>query len=596
MGMPFNSLVIRSPYTDDLLGFASFAERAAAAGVTHITVTELPRSFWELDDPADPYLHWSIVHASAFKIVPPKLLQKWVPISYAREAQRIIEKKSIIVKRAGLRAAAFFYDPMYWPEDVFRAYPHLRGPRVDQPRRSIHARFSPCIDHPEVLALYRNAFKEISSLTGNMLDTVVVRTNDSGTGLCWSEHLYNHPNGPQSCRGISHIKRTEGFCSAIRSGAQDAGGDMTVYLGGAISNTEARELIAGLPEGLGYYEHLGRDIGGKNVMTGFQCDFTLYPVHGMPRAAELAETLERAAVKGFRNIILYTRPTMFGSDWHGDAELTDVIGGFLTSPTNGPVARTRLLCTVAQKHFGDAADIVAGAWLDMQEAGKIMSATDRGMNLLFLGSLAQRWLTRPFTAVPEKLTDAEKAHYKRHLFQANERHESDDMLDVQGYRQFEGIKHLEYFNKIFSIARARVNSARAAVTQAAETASSGRERLLQMQTALTVFHHLLVNISNTVNFQIHCEEVLKIAAGGRGDYFRMRAEVYSLMRSEIDNSLALAEVLEHGGLAQMEVAVSSEEETPFCLSPDIAAQLRRKAGIMLDHWRDLDTFAPPPNL
>ncbi|MFA7230787.1 MAG: hypothetical protein WC071_05915, partial [Victivallaceae bacterium] len=154
----FDTIIVRSPFVDEFDQYDKLAEECAKAGVTHVTFTEIERSFWELDDPDDPYLQWSIVHTGIFKIFPPELLKNWTPEDYAKQAQEVIARKAQILKKHGLKGAVFLYDPMWWPEDIFLKYPHLRGPRVDQPRRCVHPRFAPCVDQPEVLEMYQHAF------------------------------------------------------------------------------------------------------------------------------------------------------------------------------------------------------------------------------------------------------------------------------------------------------------------------------------------------------------------------------------------------------------------------------------------------------
>ena len=50
--------------------------------------------------------------------------------------RELLREKVAIVRKHKLSAAAQFHVPWMLPEPFFEKFPHLRGPRIDHPRRS----------------------------------------------------------------------------------------------------------------------------------------------------------------------------------------------------------------------------------------------------------------------------------------------------------------------------------------------------------------------------------------------------------------------------------------------------------------------------
>ena len=69
------------------------------------------------------------------------------------KAAALLEERCKILRRLGLKAHWGSNIPQVMPEAFFAAYPQLRGPRVDHPRRSKRAEFTWCVDLPETLEM-----------------------------------------------------------------------------------------------------------------------------------------------------------------------------------------------------------------------------------------------------------------------------------------------------------------------------------------------------------------------------------------------------------------------------------------------------------
>jgi len=601
MRAPFKSIVIRSPFVDELDRFARLADDCVRAGVTHLTFTEIEPSFWEIEDPMDPYPHWAIVHTSLFKVFPPDILSGWVPADYAARARESIAARAAILKKVGLKGASFLYDPMRWPERIFRAHPELRGPRTDAPTQCAHPAFAPCVDRPEVLAMYRAAFRQLYELSDGVLDIVAIRTNDSGTGFCWSS-LYNGRNGPLACRGVPAQTRVNTFLDECLGGVREAGGQARIFVQGSCLGVEDAERSASsLPASCGIYSHNKGDKGGERILSGFPTDFSLYPIRHIPSPLETLERLVHAHARQWPEIILFTCPTMYGNDWDGDISILKVIEHYNRKPRARLLERMELAVDVAAELHGqeNAADMVEAWWL-VRQAAEILQKSTIGMaDLIFYGCMAQRWLTRPLAVFPERLSAEEKAHYQPFLFQANARRDSLDVLDQSAIRQFDGARHLAYFNRHFNDACQKYRLAAQRVGEVFRRGGERREELRLRLASMEALECFLLNIHNTVNFQILLEgartkaaRAAEAAGGGGAPAERVslpeeKRALGEIVRSEIDNSLRLANLLEkEPGL--LELAGGRAEETPFMFGPDIVADLRHKAEIMLDRFEEVD--------
>ncbi len=602
-GFPFKKLVVRNPFLDEFGKFEQLARECLDAGVTHLSFSEIDIAHWAIDDPKDPYLHWSILVPAPFKICPPNILRHWVPKSYSKRAQTLVNRRAKILKKVGLKGALYFYDPMWWPEDVYEKHPHLRGPRVDHATRSLAPRFAPCVDQPEVLAMYREAYRELAALSEGVLDLVVFRANDSGTGICWCNYLYPGANGPTGCKSIPFAERITRLMTAIHDGIVQAGGDADVYPGGSFGVDERAALLAAAPPWGGFYNHRSEDLGGDRIMSCSPTALPSFPVMGVSDPVDILNRLTEAREQKFPNLILFSRPTMHSSNWNGDALMIRAMGHYLRMPGNGFLDKVRALREIAENEYGAAnAEDMVTAWDDLHQGNKTLEKHDRGGNLLLLGCMNQRWTTRPFVVFPEKLSSEEKELYRPYLFQANEAHESPDLLNLQGDRQFDGKEHHWFFRSHFDYALKKFNHALVMMKRALERRGPNLEKLSGEIEALEILMCFLRNVRNAIDFQIAKEGIEQFAPHANANpelrplIKSDRVALYEIMRSEIDNTNRLADLLEETQCRHLSLARTKVEEGPFLFGPHLVKDLRLKVKIMLNHWLDFNQLIQPPKL
>ncbi len=455
--------------------------------------------------------------------------------------------------------------------------------------------------------MYRDGFKNLAELAQGVLDVVIIRTNDSATGFCWSR-LYNGPNGPLHCRKIHIFDRLRRFLEAARAGVSNTAefyiqGER--FTGGGAP--ERACFLNHMTEGCGDYTHGAGNTPGGRTVAGQPTDATLFPVRGLPNPAEILDKLSAAFAGGIQQPVFFTRPTMYGNSWEGESVITDVIAAFNRAPGVGPVAQVRLAAGVAEQRYGAAAseDAVA-AWWHLHAAGKALARISPDLGVIFMGSLGQRRLTRPFVAYPERLTPEERADYEPFIFSVEKNPPRIDLLDDQTTRLVEDEEHLARYNKDF----AEVLREYAAACNRFKKAHACRPHadFQSAMAGLEILQGLLRNVRNCVNFQVRLDAWRQFTTDESSraptrmtDHYRRapspfleilrqrRAELLGIMRDEMDNCRALAALLD-GHPDAMVMAADPAGETPFMLGPGTAAALRRKADTMQRHILELDEF------
>ena len=592
----FKRIVVGAPRIVDIDTFRVIAEAAAGAGATHVTVSGLhAKSRWEVDDPADPYAQWTIFNPTVFFFAVPEAMKDIVPADFAERALDSLCQQSEIAASLGLRRAYLGREPHCWPEVLFERHPHWRGPRVDHPRRSRHARFALCVDNPEVLEMYRSAVKKITEAAGG-IEVFLIGSNDAGTGLCWAEKLYNNPNGPAACRHRHMGQRVGDLLSSIVAGAGDAGSEAQAFIMAKFSPNELALMAHTFPPNVGLSARPGYS---KQVptITGMGVP-TILPVIGVTQPIGLLESLERANDAGAETLMLSYND---GSDVSIAATL---LRRFLDEPTHGLQSRMALLQRVAADEFGkEVAEEIIELWDRIRKGTEAAFQVSLGGSMFRLGILAQRWLTRPLVAFPAELPPEEKDYYRRFQFQANTEAEADDILNTQGIRQVTSRSQAFFVGQTLDGAAGQFS---AAARIAVELASKASEEAARMLTALDYRLRTLACLArtfrNVVQFQTLLDESLA-ELGEEGprekpwlfEGYGNRQKMYDVVRAEVDNTQALIDLIEESPVPVLITADDPAEEDPFTLGPALLEQLRAKIRITIKHWRDFERIYPRPN-
>jgi len=560
--------------------FKVAAERAKAMGVTHMTVGHLPRSrwMWELDL-TDPYPNWSMGHTQLFKLVCPPELEKYLPIPFITRCIDIVKSRCDVLNSLGMKGALSSNEPFWLPEAVYRDHPSWRGARCDHPRRSKHSYYSPCIDNPEVLSLYRNAMKELAHNT--CIDFFAFKSNDAGGGICWSNGTYVGPNGPEVCKNRSMSDRINGFLDALIAGGKDAGVEITVSFSTSLGFKAEEPGVAEAWRGAGDNCIInGRDNKGEYPM--FSQIGAYEWIRGIPNFFGLTQALGTAFNSGKRIIAIQLMETDFAENWKY------LENNIHAMPFTVKGCMDGVYETSKQIAGDDYADLLTDAFYHISEGEFHFS--HNGLGLIMYGIVHQRWINRPFVLFPCELSDEERMYYRRFQFQALDEEHANDLLDMQGIECVRGFSAAFLLSETVRKAMASFNKAITLLEKLEDKKPDLKEKTALLTRRLKVYNCLMKTCVNAALFQdladntgFNNEPSLDCRWPTRND---PRIEQYqNITRSEIDNAYALADLLD-GWEDRIFHITDAQNEDIFVFGPNLVSQIRKKAEIMLNHELD----------
>jgi len=584
--------------------YRRFVEMAVEFGATHVAVT-LPFRYnsWVLPDNTDPYAAWCVTAPALLRVCPPPELQEWVLLDQAREAQQALRAQLDLLKPYGLKAVTGGVEPMWLPEGVYRAHPRWLGAQCELGRIASRPYFTPSIDEPEVLDLYRRATREFCTLFPE-IDQYSFMTNDSGAGVSWSPNIYPGMNGPARWRTRDGGERVAGWLQAVQAGAQDAGTSLRMVMFSA--GWPAEWIVsarAKLPSGI--FVSFGNNHGERWAVAGAGMGGGVwginYPVVG------LGDPI--AFLSGLQGV--YGNPD--NDSEHVSVNINErefdrarlLLETYLDNPGKGLLHRTTLSLEAADRMTGSAelSERLVGVWESVRTAlHNIAQIRQKGFGLVMpFCEVSMRWLIRPLVPAPEQLTPEETAYYRNFLFAVESQKDDPHFGYVLGKGEFRGESVmwmtrwcLQEAINILKGARASVEGIAGEMTDPALTA---KMRLYAARLgALTC---LATNARNVVMYQYALDVAGQPQYGPNPmDYddnmiCDMRAlSMRKIAREEFDNIAELVEILEGQPEIVLEHAECPEEENVFMLSPHLVEDLKHKLNIMLDHWQDYENMYP----
>ncbi|HET9467371.1 MAG TPA: hypothetical protein VFO48_03125, partial [Vicinamibacterales bacterium] len=570
--------------------FDQFAARAKASGATHLDVTvDLPRSTWQYDTPGDPYPAWAVMFPSLWKVAPSPLVRPHVDAAYADRVLAEIEARCRILRRHGLKAYFSAGELHMMPERLFAAHPDWRGPRVDHPLRSRVPRFAPDMDHPEVLAQYRESVALLLRRCPE-IELLLIWTNDSGSGLSWSDGLYSGRSGVSATRDKRMEDRLKDFSTALQKAAQGAGGSLEVALW-STRERDASRIARNLPAGVAIENFEGPAATPFKAPAPYFLwwwweDFA-YPVVGIPQPVAFVESLDAAAKSKAPRLVLGIDPS------HRDLFLR-IYERFWRAPSTDLASRLALLRSIAADESGPAnADDLLEIWLGLDHAAELGRLVASGGQMLALGGVHQRWITRPLVPFPAELKPEEKDYYRRFQFQGRTDEEADDLVNLQGRRLVDGWSHRQMVEAIINRMNADVRDAqRRATTIAGRLEGAVRGPYELLATRLRALGLLLTNARNVVSYQAQLDRVRRLGLKPDPQPVNLsestwdRQLMLQTAREELDTAIALLKLLRSTKEPILHVAPSPGDEEVTLLSPEIERHLERKIEVMNGHWED----------
>jgi hypothetical protein len=574
--------------------FAQVASRLKPYGDVQIQIGELAdKSWYEMPSAKSPWHEYANEFSCMSKFFPHPKIAPFIPADWVAKNRELMFAKAEILRQLGLNAAFYGDETHFLPEAFFEQYPHLRGPRVDHPRRSTRQEFAWCVDLEETREMIAWMTTELKRHVPE-IKTIGSYNNDSGGGLCWAAALYTGPNGPSHCEHRNIGLRVREFMEAIHKGALKGGGDVAVRVSGYFWKDEVPLIQQMLPpntclEG-------GRD--ATSIGIGSLLNQT-YPVKGLLDPVALLSTLDKLTNPAVKIISIGT------SEWYDRAEeslptvekLVEIQQDCLIELTYGFVSRFDKLHKLALRWGGKQnADAVAEALSDMNEAFLLKDAVAPQYSNFYC-YVSTRYITRPLLFKPDVLAPEEESYFLPYVFNISESEARNDYADMHGGR----ITGPAVWDDA-GLQNAFARALHAAQLLEGVTEAPSQKWLKQSALSLRMWVSGVRSMNNFYFGQlIRDRSAAAIAKGphtpskqfnwtGDSDYL----EWNKIQRDEFDNTNELIDLLQNGGLDLIARARTKRYEDTFLLGPDIVAALHEKARLMQREWLDVDKYLTSP--
>jgi hypothetical protein len=605
------TIVVNTPIReiDEYRRLVKQVSRLTRHGRVEVNISGLAeKSRYELPPGGSPWHEYAACNPTPAKFFPDEMLEPFLPPDSIEKNRELLLAKVAVLREEGLGAAFWSYEPNFLPEAFFRAYPALRGPRTDHPRRSRREEFAPCVDADESRAMTTRMVRKLVEHVPE-LGTYFFKTNDAGPGLCWSDWQYSGPNGPERCRHRAMGDRVRGLVDSILQGGEQAGAELTVHLTGNFSSGEAVAIESKLPDNT--FLRGADPTGDRSVAIG-TCADQLYPVRGVLDLIGTLNSLNRLQAGNIRTVFVDLRSFYDRSYERLDTseKMIEVIDGFLAKPAFGPIAILQRAREICHRWVGpQRGDALFEAMIELHECLKYKKAALPRLSAIY-GGVSLRYITRPLLVLPERLTAEEERYFLPHVFNVSHERARTDYIDVHGTRLCpEWMCSDSTDPRVWAIdaLRSRLNRVATTIEGVAGVAGDAdggdAECWRKMGTALRVFGNVLRSCGNFFAVQIardrHAERFAappdlppaRSVVAGHPDLTLLN----ELMRDELDNTAETLALLQREGLDVLSHAASPSDEDTFLLGPDLLAQLQQKQTLMSAHWRDAEGYFFTPN-
>jgi hypothetical protein len=494
-----------------------------------------------------------------------------------------------------MEAAFFANEPGFLPSAFFEMYPQLRGPRVDHPRRSNVAFFSPCFSVKETQEMYSNMMAELLK-NAPEVKTFYFKTNDAGSGNCWSDWLYSGPNGPGHCKGETTGERIQKLMNSLKAGAAKTGSKLDIYLSfpqgsSNFSDAERTDIQNRLPENCYFKSTPENEIKTMGSAIGF-----LYPVTGVCDVLSLLNGLKRTDNQKRQTLFInFTAYYNRGNESLAVEDLLfNMLEDHLLNSTANDVPVLQKLHEYSLDMAGEKyADSLYNALLVLNGAFKFRNS-NLGNLYGINWNVGARMINRPLVVAPQRLTKEEEAYFLPYIFNVSREEARMDYIDIQGGRWTTSPDSIKtYVKKIQQVC---------IKLEAIDSSAPKNDFIQKMAMALRVHASLVRSCGNFAEAQlIRDNNVAKLSGSihrpdkeptWTGDTDLQKFN--TIMRDELDNTEDFIDILQQGGLDVLCLAKDDAHEDCFLLGPNIIGQLKKKRKIMLDHWRDIEDYMTTP--
>jgi len=586
----------------DLEVFADLASRLKRFGRVSVNVGQLAaKTPADIPPGGSPWHEYTAgLPVLTKKFFPHAVEQPFLDMASVRRNLTLMRACARVLRARKLDAWFATHDPFFMPEAFFVAHPHLRGARLDHPRRTRQEAFGICRDCDEGRAMLAWSTAQLLKAVPEITDLGWM-TNDAGGGICWTEWLYPGPNGPDHCR---HLNAGEHVANVLGGFDDGSGGKLdVVLLHGNFTQIE-RQLIPHYvdTDRVFWDDRVGRE--PRMVRIGSTID---NPVIGIFNPVAILAGLERASGDGVRKIMVnFSTGYRRGHELPEVAEkVIEIVEAYFKAPASGTIGRLTLLRDLCGRWAGRRrGDELLETLIELNEAYKYKQVALPSFSGNYVG-VSMRHITRPLLALPEKLSLDEEAYFLPHLFNPNIREGRMDYLDLHGGRMAVGGATVASPNPRPLEVDPVCWRFLAVADRLAGLKGKGAAVFRDMAVSLRMGVSIIRSIGNFYGMQMVRDRNADRFAGeptipakvasmtGDADLLL----IHEYMRDELDNTAELLDLLENGGGMRRFLTARrpGDVEDTFMLGADITDQLRRKMAIMRDHWLDASAYLAPPH-
>lgn len=193
----YDIFIVGDARTNRRFNAESYFQQLARTGFTHVEINGLATAIpieQELGRTDESYGAYYSHSPDLEQFVETELTQGTFPAEYLAANLNRLKKMANLATKYGLSPGFGAYSPRSMPENFFRRYPTLRGPRIDHPFRSYQPRYAMTLGHPAVRQHYQQMLKKVMEAVPE-LAYYAIRPNDSGAGFEYTLSLYAGANG-----------------------------------------------------------------------------------------------------------------------------------------------------------------------------------------------------------------------------------------------------------------------------------------------------------------------------------------------------------------------------------------------------------------
>ncbi len=587
--------VIHAPISN-LNEFSELCRQAARLkpfGRVEVNVSNLAeKGFHEIPEGRNYWYEYASKNPTPYKFFPDPKIAPFIPAEFVNKNRELILAKAKILRKFGLEGAFWSYEPNFLPEEFFEQYPEMMGARVDHPRRGNYPAFAPCISVKETQEMFSGMVTELMKNVPE-IHTFFFKTNDAGSGICWSDWQYAGPNGPSHCKNHSMGERVATLMNSFKTGADRAGEDISIYLTGSMfSDEEKKDIYLHLPEGCYFQSHNSDEVKGISSMIVGN-----YPVRGLFNPLEIIANINSIKSESTNTIFIGFRASYDRGYEHMqtiEKFMSLLIYNLENSTESEFMAQEKQLYQLCEEWGGkDNSELLYNAFTALDEANKYKNVALRGASGMYWGVTA-RHITRPLVVAPQLLSKEEESYFLSHVFNPSEEEARMDYTDIHGAHR----------TLTSGAANTYVGMVNRAIRLLERVSNDAPEKafIADMVLSLKIHSSIFRSIGNFAEAQaIRDRNAAKLAATPhRPDKIPTwegdpdLQAFMTVMRDELDNTLDLINVLSNGGMEFISHADDTRYEDTFLLGPDLIEQLKMKRRIMLAHWTDIEGYMATP--